>query len=215
MGYEEDRLKSAAICAAARNMSEAEIDYNVMGTFPASDPPSWTLGISPLKKTRNHFKGEQTAVNEPSHQNLLAGEGSKEEHTMSSSSQQRTSPTNEPVGELEPVAYFHGAMLTGASVSHEGRIFVNFPKWGDDVKFTVAEIRDGEAVAYPDEAFNQTDENDPAAALVSVQSVVVDPADRLWILDTGSPLFKPTEYGGRTLAEAVLRCLTAAATSGD
>ena len=34
---------------------------------------------------------------------------------------------------------------------------------------------------------------------MSVQSVVVDPADRLWILDTGSPLFKPTEYGGPKL----------------
>jgi len=32
-----------------------------------------------------------------------------------------------------------------------------------------------------------------------VQSVVVDPADRLWILDTGSPLFKETEYGGPKL----------------
>jgi len=70
---------------------------------------------------------------------------------------------------------------------------------GDDVKFTVAELRDGEAVAYPNEAFNQTDESDPAAALVSVQSVVVDPSDRLWILDTGSPEFKPTEYGGPKL----------------
>jgi sugar lactone lactonase YvrE len=29
--------------------------------------------------------------------------------------------------------------------------------------------------------------------------VVVDPADRLWILDTGSPLFQPTEYGGPKL----------------
>ena len=26
-------------------MSEAEIDANLEGTFPASDPPSWTLGI--------------------------------------------------------------------------------------------------------------------------------------------------------------------------
>ena len=34
---------------------------------------------------------------------------------------------------------------------------------------------------------------------MSVQSVVVDPADRLWILDTGSPLFQPTEYGGPKL----------------
>lgn len=118
---------------------------------------------------------------------------------MSSSRQQQTSPINEPFGELEPVAYFNGPMLTGVTVSREGRIFINFPKWGDDVKFTVAELRDGEVVAYPDEAFNQTDESDPAVALVSVQSVVVDPSDRLWILDTGSPEFKPTEYGGPKL----------------
>ena len=34
---------------------------------------------------------------------------------------------------------------------------------------------------------------------MSVQSVVVDPADRLWILDTGSPMFRPTEHGGPKL----------------
>jgi sugar lactone lactonase YvrE len=32
-----------------------------------------------------------------------------------------------------------------------------------------------------------------------VQSVVVDPIDRLWILDTGSPKFEPTKYGGPKL----------------
>jgi hypothetical protein len=90
-------------------------------------------------------------------------------------------------------------MPTGVSVSHTGRIFVNFPKWGDEVSFTEAEIRDGKAVAYPDEAMNQTDPQDPAVALVSVQSVVVDPVDRLWILDTGSPMFQPTRYGGPKL----------------
>lgn len=105
-------------------------------------------------------------------------------------------PADEPVGELEPVAYFNGAMPTGVTVSHQGRIFVNFPKWGDGVAFSVAEIRDGQTVAYPDEAINQSDSNDLSAALVSVQSVVVDPLDRLWILDTGSPLFQPTKYGG-------------------
>ncbi len=97
------------------------------------------------------------------------------------------------------MAHFHSAMLTGVTVSHRGRIFVNYPKWGDDVAFTVAEIRDGEAVAYPNEAINRTDSDDLANTLVSVQSVVVDPADRLWILDTGSPLFKPTTYGGPKL----------------
>jgi len=105
-------------------------------------------------------------------------------------------PTDEPLGVLEPVAYFHGAMPTGVTVSQHGRIFVNFPKWGDDVQFTVAEIKNGKTIAYPDESFNRTDPHDPAKALVSVQSVVVDPIDRLWILDTGSPLFQPTEYGG-------------------
>lgn len=110
-------------------------------------------------------------------------------------------PSEQPVGMLEPVAYFHDAMPTGVTVSQEGRIFVNFPKWGDEVSFTVAEITAGEGrvVAYPDEAINQTNPNDLAAALVSVQSVVVDPVDRLWILDTGSPLFQPTKYGGPKL----------------
>jgi sugar lactone lactonase YvrE len=97
-------------------------------------------------------------------------------------------PSDEPMGALEPVAYFNGAMPTGVTVSQRGRIFVNFPKWGDEVSFTVAEIRDGKPVAYPDEGMNQTNPQDRAAALMSVQSVVVDPADRLWILDTGSPL---------------------------
>jgi sugar lactone lactonase YvrE len=105
-------------------------------------------------------------------------------------------PIDESLGILEPMAYFNGAMPTGVTVSHKGRIFVNFPKWGDDVQFTVAEIKNGKTVPFPNETFNQTNSNDLAKALVSVQSVVVDPVDRLWILDTGSPLFQPTEYGG-------------------
>jgi sugar lactone lactonase YvrE len=111
-------------------------------------------------------------------------------------SMQELPAADEPLGVLEPVFYFNEAMPTGVTVSHKGRIFVNFPKWGDDVQFTVAEINNGKLIAYPDEIFNQTNPNDLAKALVSVQSVVVDPADRLWILDTGSPLFQPTKYGG-------------------
>jgi hypothetical protein len=52
-------------------------------------------------------------------------------------------PADGPLGALEPVAYFNGAMPTGVTVSQQGRIFVNFPKWGDDVPFTVGEIRGG------------------------------------------------------------------------
>lgn len=50
-------------------MSEAEIDYNVMGSFPASDPPSWTLGVRPRKTSRDVFEGEKPSPHDPSHQN--------------------------------------------------------------------------------------------------------------------------------------------------
>src|SRR5215213_580187 len=82
----------------------------------------------------------------------------------------RRLPAEEPLGVLEPVAYFNGAMPTGVTVSQQGRIFVNFPKWGDDVQFTVAEIKNGKTVAYPDKATNQTDLNNLSEAFVSVQS---------------------------------------------
>jgi hypothetical protein len=32
-------------------MSEAEIDHNLAETFPASDPPSWTLGTDHQHET--------------------------------------------------------------------------------------------------------------------------------------------------------------------
>lgn len=114
-------------------------------------------------------------------------------------SQLQKLPTIEMAGMLEPVAHFNGAMPTGVTVSQQGRIFVNFPKWGDDVEYSVAEIRNGQPVPYPSADFNRYEPDAPVASLVSVQSVVVDPIDRLWILDTGSPMFQPTQYGGPKL----------------
>ena len=54
---------------AGEQMSEAEIDYNLMGSFPASDPPSWTLGVRPHKTTLEDFEGEKPSPRDPSHQN--------------------------------------------------------------------------------------------------------------------------------------------------
>ena len=34
-------------------MSEAEIDNNLMESFPASDPPSWTLGTDHQEETQS------------------------------------------------------------------------------------------------------------------------------------------------------------------
>jgi hypothetical protein len=50
-------------------MSEVEIDYNLMGTFPASDPPSWTLGVGPHRHAHEEFEGEKPSADDPSHQN--------------------------------------------------------------------------------------------------------------------------------------------------
>jgi hypothetical protein len=99
------------------------------------------------------------------------------------------SPSGSTAQSYEVVARFWGAMPTGVTVSRRGRIFVNFPRWGDDVPFTVAELRGGKPVAYPGPEVNRQDASDLAGHFQSVQSVVVDGADRLWILDTGSPLF--------------------------
>ena len=110
------------------------------------------------------------------------------------------SSVDQPVGRLEVVhAFESGPMPTGVSVSREGRIFVNFPKWGDEVPATVIELVDGVPTPFPNEAWNSPASDDDANAFVSVQSIVVDPADRLWILDTGSPLFQPTKPGGPKL----------------
>jgi hypothetical protein len=45
MTRDKDRLEPAVGRPNVNEVSEDEIDRNLMGTFPASDPPSWTLGI--------------------------------------------------------------------------------------------------------------------------------------------------------------------------
>ena len=42
----EDKQPVGAVVGRATNeINEEEIDRNLIGSFPASDPPSWTLGV--------------------------------------------------------------------------------------------------------------------------------------------------------------------------
>ena len=106
---------------------------------------------------------------------------------------------------IERVAAFDGAMPTGVTVAPNGRIFVNFPQWGDQAPFTVAELVDGKAVPYPDAATNRPDPADPAGHFISVQSVVADGANRLWVLDTAAPKFAPPQAGARSWSPSTSR----------
>ena len=101
---------------------------------------------------------------------------------------------------VELVAEVRGAMPTGITVTPGGRIFLNFPQWGDASPFAVAELVGGRLVPFPDTPFNRPNGTaDPVDHLLSVQSVVADAMDRLWILDTGAPGFAAPVPGGAKL----------------
>jgi sugar lactone lactonase YvrE len=97
-------------------------------------------------------------------------------------------PTQAPErlsGTLEVVTNFNGAMPYGVTVSREGRIFVCFPRRGDEVPATVVELKDGRSVPYPDAEINRFNKAYPSECFVSVQGILMDAKDRLWIFDIG------------------------------
>jgi sugar lactone lactonase YvrE len=106
----------------------------------------------------------------------------------------------------QTVHEFYGPMVTGVTVSKTGRVFVNFPRWGDRVTAAVAEIKNGKEVPYPNALVNRL----PAKGLgkdrlMCVQSVVVDPKDRLWVVDAAAPFLQDTLPGGPKLVCIDLR----------
>ena len=75
-------------------------------------------------------------------------------------------------------------------MSQQGRIFVNFPRWSDNVIFSVKELVEGQLVPYPDVKWNHWKPGlDIREKFVCVQSVFIDKLDRLWVLDSGNPWF--------------------------
>lgn len=117
-------------------------------------------------------------------------------------------PSEEYFGRFEAVFLFYGAMPTGVTVSETGRIFVCFPKWGDDVEFTVAEIVHGTLRPYPSIEANSANPSNISMSFISVQSVVADGKGTLWVLDTGAPNFSEPIKGGAKLVAVDLNTNT-------
>jgi sugar lactone lactonase YvrE len=107
---------------------------------------------------------------------------------------------------LEVVASFPDQQVTGVGVSKtSGRVFVCFPHWSDNFQYSVAEIgRAGQPHPYPNAAWN-AQQGDPGKHFICVQSVVVDDAGNLWVLDPASPKQEGVVPGGAKLVEIDLR----------
>jgi sugar lactone lactonase YvrE len=112
-------------------------------------------------------------------------------------------------GTLLEVARSDGYQWTGLAASHDGRIFVCYPRWHEPFRWSVAEIRpDARVVPFPNagwQSWRPGVVGNLDDRWVCVQSVHVDDADRLWVLDTGSPQLKGVIPGAAKLVQFDLK----------
>ena len=107
---------------------------------------------------------------------------------------------------LQAVATFDH-QVTGVTVTPDGRIFVNFPRWTEDTPVSVAELMpDGSTKPYPDEEWNRWRNASMSAVspndhFVCVQSVVADGRGSLWIVDPAAPNAEKTVKSGPKVVE--------------
>ncbi len=110
---------------------------------------------------------------------------------------------------LTQVARFEH-QVTGVTVAADGRVFVSFPRWTEDAPVSVAEVKDGKAVPYPNTEWNawrnaKKDTVDARDHFVCVQSVVADGQGRLWVLDPAAPAMGATVKDGPKLVAIDLK----------
>ena len=112
-----------------------------------------------------------------------------------------------PSAKVEKVMSFD-RQVTGVAVSEDGRIFVNFPRWFEDSPVSVAEIKGGKLVPYPDAAWNgfrMADPKDPGDRFVCVQAETADGHGHLWVVDPAAPATGFIVPGGPKLVEIDLK----------
>jgi hypothetical protein len=123
--------------------------------------------------------------------------------------QQRSDPSPD-TPRLQQVANFEH-QVTGVTVSKDARIFVNFPRWTEDVPVSVAEVMgDGQIKPFPDDEWNswrnaRKNQGSAGNHFVCVQSVVADAHGNLWVVDPASPATASVVSGGPKLVRIDLQ----------
>ena len=109
---------------------------------------------------------------------------------------------------LEKVMSFDH-QVTGVAVSEDGRIFVSFPRWFEDVPVSLAEVtKDGKLHPYPDaewNSFRNADPKSPGDHFVCVQAETADGKGHLWVIDPAAPATGFIVPGGPKLVEIDLK----------
>ena len=91
---------------------------------------------------------------------------------------------------LKEVASFQGAQVTGISVTQDGRMFASFPRWRENLPFSVVEVMpDGTHSPYPDKEWNTWSGKPENKKFTCVQSVFAH-GNHLYVLDPASPMMK-------------------------
>jgi|688.fasta_scaffold251216_2 sugar lactone lactonase YvrE len=95
---------------------------------------------------------------------------------------------------------------TGVAVAADRRVFVNYPRWSDNVPISVAQLlKDSSTLAYPDKTWNEWKQIHPADRFVCVQAVFADKQNNLWIVDAAAPNFKGPVKDGPKLVKVDLK----------
>ena len=95
-----------------------------------------------------------------------------------------------PLDSIRRVFSFKGAQVTGVTISEDGRMFANFPRWRDGVAFSVVEIlNDGTFRQYPNPEWNQWTGEPRPNQFTCVQSVLAHNGS-LFVLDPANPMIQ-------------------------
>ena len=93
---------------------------------------------------------------------------------------------------LKEIAEFKGAQVTGVTMTEDGRLFANFPRWREGLPFSVVEVsKDGSYKPYPNGDWNAWDgKGAPKKNQFNTVQSVVAHNGLLYVIDPSWPMMK-------------------------